>query len=430
MRWTSGSWWFLPAELKSGRLRVKRKNKALSIQRKRGRRARAAASKALADLPIPLPEDNSVKGEAFFDLVFAGLDGSSRRRAQDADDAPRERSRENPPTALPVHWEQGRRTTLINEAGYRVALTDPGAKDPNGRRIFYQEEWVQRGRVVLQKAQLVTVDTSTGQHVLIKRYPPREFTGSIDDVYSLTGLYETRSVKPPDVEPSRQEVESALARVARRSPEDLAAARQQYCTSALRADLARSDQRHADKGDSSLDAGLPDETRLRLYAIRGQLLHAALVLEGENDLQDETKKAEERIEELKRLAAWANRATPEDSRETLPTSEWDRIQTKADDAIYTARRATTSALASLPPDSTDRMAKFSALFKQGIVRMVSVRTSTESGFEPLVARNMGLGRPGLGSPPSQTGNRHDRRRSANRGSDPAKPSNAVLRCRS
>jgi hypothetical protein len=364
-----------PNELNSGE--AKKKNiKHVQLEKAR-EAAKVAATKALADLPIPLPEDNSAKDESYFDLVFAGLDSSPRRGQPNGNGAPQENSRQISSPSLPLHSEQDMRITLINEGGYRLALTDTGMKDPQGRRFFYQEGWVQRGSVVLRKAQLVGVDPSTGQHILIKRYPPREFSGSVQDAYGRAGLNETRSVKPPDIEPPRQEVESALAQVAG-APERLLATRQRYM-SALRTDLARSDQLHLDKGESSLDAGLPDQTRLLLYALRGHVLRAAIVLEAENDVRGETKKAEQSIEVLKRLAAWANRATPELSRPTLPASEWDRLQAKADDAIYVAREAMASALAALPPDDADHDATFPELFKGGIVHMLSVRASTEPG---------------------------------------------------
>jgi hypothetical protein len=362
-----------PNDLNSGD--AKKKNTKHAQLEKARDAARVAATKALADLPLPLPE--TLKDESFFDIAYAGLDSSTRRGQPAGKGAPQEKSQPAPSAALPLHWEQGERITLINEGGFRLALTDSGAIDSQGRRFFYQEEWVQRGSVVRQKAQLVGVDPSTGQHLLIKRYPPREFSGSVEDFYSLASLNETRPVKPPESEPSQQEVESALAEVTG-APQHLVAARQSYI-SALRTGLTRSDQRHLDKGESSLDAGLPDETRVVLYALRGHVLHASVVLEAERNLRDEAKKAEQRIEELKRLAAWANRAKPETSRQTLPPSEWDRLQIKADDAIHTARTAVTSALAALPPDGTDHDATFPELLRDGVVHMLSVRASTEPG---------------------------------------------------
>lgn len=362
-------------ELKSGE--AKRKS-LLHAQLKKARDAAGgAATAALLDLPIPLPEDNSAKDESFFEAVFTGGDNSWHPTHPESNGSRQEKSPETPVAALPLHWEQGKRITLINEREYRLALTAPGVQDAEGRWLFYQEEWVQRGAVVQLKAQLVGVDPSSGQHLLLKRYPSREFTGSLQDVYSLAGLNETRSVKPPDSEPSRQEAESTLAQV-EDAPERLLAARQRYMN-VLRTDLARSDKRHLDKGESSLDEGLPEETRLLLYALRGHVLRVAHVLDAENELRAETQKYEQRIDELKGLAAWANRASPEVSRPAVPVSEWDSLQTRADDAIYAARTAIASALAALPPDGSDHYAKFPELIKDGIVHMLSVRASKEPG---------------------------------------------------
>jgi hypothetical protein len=362
-------------ELRSGE--AKRKS-LLHAQLKKARDAAgAAATEALVDLPIPLPEDNSAKDESFFEAIFRGGDNPWHPEHPESNSSQHQNSRETPAVSLPLHWEQGKRTTLINERGYRLALTAPGVQDAEGRWLFYQEEWIQRGAVVQLKAQLLGVDPSSGQHLLLKRYPMREFTGSVQDVYSVAGLNETRSVKPPLSEPSRQQAESALGQVGT-APERLLAARQHYMD-VLRTSLARSDQRHLDRGESSLDEGLPEETRVLLYALRGHVLRVTHVLDAEKELREQTQEAEQRIEELKRLAAWANRASPEVSRAAVPVSEWDSLQNKADDAIYAARTAIASALAALPPDGADHYAKFPELLKDGIVHLLSVRASTEPG---------------------------------------------------
>jgi hypothetical protein len=75
-------------------------------------------------------------------------------------------------------------TTVIKEASYRMAATDSGVEDNPGRHIFYQEEWARRGVSVVRYRWRVAVETVTGQHVLLKRYPPLELRGSLDDLYS------------------------------------------------------------------------------------------------------------------------------------------------------------------------------------------------------------------------------------------------------
>lgn len=109
-------------ELNSGEAGAKKLKHA---QLKKARdAAQLAATKAFADLPIPLPEESPAKEETL-DQAFSG-----RHRADDGAVAPREKSGTFTTTALPLHWEQGKRTTLINNPGYRLALTERGSTDP------------------------------------------------------------------------------------------------------------------------------------------------------------------------------------------------------------------------------------------------------------------------------------------------------------
>jgi hypothetical protein len=75
------------------------------------------------------------------------------------------------------------RITLTHHLGYLTALTDSGTADHEGRHVFFQEDWIQRGMVVLRTRWRVGVETKTGQHVLIKQYPTRELHGVIDELY-------------------------------------------------------------------------------------------------------------------------------------------------------------------------------------------------------------------------------------------------------
>lgn len=355
--------------------------KAKQVRHAQLQKAREAAEtvaiRALGELPIPLPEDDASRETTFEDL-FIGRAGLPQAPPGSLSGPSQQKSLNAVSEALPLHWEPGRLTTLINEHGYRMALSDLGTKDSQGRHTFYQVEWVQRGRIVLLMGQLVGVNTSNGQHVLIKRYPLREVPGQLEDVYTLANFNETRSATAPDIEPSREEVESALAEVTRLNTE-LPAARQRF-TIALGTGLARSDQRLREKGGEPLDTGLPEGMRMQLYAIRGHLLGAPSVLDAENHLRDETHEAEKRVEQLKHLAAWANRSTAEEhGRANLPVPEWDRLQSKADDNIYTSRQVIASTLAALPPDVPDQNAKFPGLSENSIVRMVGVRASPGPG---------------------------------------------------
>ena len=126
--------------------------------------------------------------------------------------------RETPQTLaknISLRWEPLKRVTLIHEVGTRMALTDSGTEDRQGRHIFYQEEWMQRGALVLRMRWRVGVDLKTGQHVLIKRYRTQQFRGEMDDLYKnrRDRLWYLEPSEESE-EPSRQEAESALEQVA------------------------------------------------------------------------------------------------------------------------------------------------------------------------------------------------------------------------
>jgi hypothetical protein len=341
----------------------------------------AAAGKALLGLPIIIPGGDSSK-ESAFEGIFSGRVALPQRKSGDGSspslDHSQDKSIEVASAFLPLHWEPGQLTPLISGQGYRMALANLGVKDAKGRYAFYQEEWIQRGGVVLRMGQITGVDSVSGQHVLIKRYPTREMPGRLEEVYTPGSLNETRFAKPPETEPAREEAESILAKLTRSNAE-LPAARERF-RNALGTGLARSDRRLRDKGDGTLDTDLPEEVRMQLYAIRGHLLHATIILEAEKNLREETRAAEKGVDELKRVAAWANRSALEEPTPATPAAEWDRLQSRADDAIYTSRKVIESTLAALPPDLSDRNAKFPELSKNFIVHMVGVRASTAPGM--------------------------------------------------
>jgi hypothetical protein len=340
----------------------------------------AAAGKALLGLPIALPEDSSKEGA--FEGIFAGRATLPQRKSGDAStsqqDHASDHSIETASALLPLHWEPGQLTPLISGQGYRMAMANLGLKDAKGRQAFYQEEWIQRGRVVLRMGQITGVERSSGQHVLIKRYPTREMPGRLEDVYSLGSLNETRFAQPPETEPAREEAEAVLTKLTRLNGE-LPAARQRY-RNALETGLARSDRRLQERKDGALDTGLPEDARVQLYAIRGHLLHATVILEAEKNLREDTRAAEKGVDELKRVAAWASRSALGETSLATPAAEWDRLQSRADDAIYASRKVIESTLAALPPDLSDHNAKFPELSKNFIVHMVGVRASTAPGM--------------------------------------------------
>jgi hypothetical protein len=318
--------------------------------------------KALLALPIDLPEVTSSKPKK--DQIWnIGMMGNSRPPDWGAEvrhDTPRETPL---PSArnLPLRWEPLKRITLIHELDYRMALTDSGSRDRQGRHIFYQEEWMQRGALVLRMRWRVGVDLKTGQHVLIKRYRTRQLRGEMDDLYNASRdqLWYLEPIEESE-EPSRQERESALEQVAN-SREQIRAAVSNF-KDTIRAVRIQS--------ESALDVGLPDELRETLFAIRGHMAGAAPVLEPEERVWDALREGAASIRKLEPLGAWANQATPDqDASAALPSAEWQRLQERFEDEIDLTRTATEEARAALPPRTPDATANFGALQKGLVVHI-------------------------------------------------------------
>jgi hypothetical protein len=327
-----------------------------------------AAKRALLALPVDLSEIDSSEKTAVFDLLVIGSPAPRNQQAA-SQDAARKKPEFTAALVL-AHGKRYKRITLINEIGYRMALTDPGIEDRPGRRLFYQEEWVQRRTSVIRMRWRVGVDTRTGQHVLIKRYSPRELRGSLDDLYKRWDGDYLWYLEPPDesTEPSRQEVESTLAEVTR-SREQIRVALQHY-KKMIHDTLARADEAHAAQGEAFPDGGLPDELRERLFAIRGHLARAADILELENQVGRYMEQAQQRIRELELLVAWSNRVTPELGSATgLSELEWQKLQDRSDREIDLTQTGSAEARASLPPDLSQPEAKFPALGKNVVVNI-------------------------------------------------------------
>src|SRR5262249_9587109 len=158
---------------------------------------------------------------------------------------------------------------------------------------------------------------------------------------------------PPDesAEPTRQEVESALALVAE-SREQIRLAKVNY-QHGIRELLAHTD----------LDKGLPDEVRERLFAIRGHLAKSAAGLDLENQVHRALERAEESIKRLEPLAAWGNRAPKQGQANGISPAGWQSLQGRADDEIGLTQAAGADARLSLPPNSSEAEARFPALWK-------------------------------------------------------------------
>lgn len=262
--------------------------------------------------------------------------------------------------SIPIRFERRKRMTLINESSYRLAITDSGIEDDRGRRIFYQEEWVQRGMSVLRFRWRVAVETSTGEHVLLKRYPARELRGNLEDLYRHGDRDYLWYLEPPEdsPEPTRAEMESAWAEVAR-SRETIRIAAQGF-KEGIQEALAQQDRLHAAAEEPEVDSGLSEGMRQKLFAIRAQLAGVPAVLQLENNVRHAIARAEETVRDLEPLAAWSNR--PE-----TPDADW--LLDRSDREIDFARDAETEALALLPRETSSNEDRFPALAKNMIVRI-------------------------------------------------------------
>jgi hypothetical protein len=322
--------------------------------------AAEAAKKALVALPVALREADSPEQQ--------------RDRAWDA------------VAVLPVRFDEGKKVILVNEHFCRIALTDSGLEDRQGRRLFYQEEWMTRqgsvarttgtgpaGIVVLLRW-AVAVDTSTGQHTLLRRYLPREFQGDVDDLYDLQGSDYVSKVSLPvepaptgSASPSTRELMSAVD-AAERSRAELQQAVLEFRRQ-IRDALAANDALLSARNKPALDDDLPTDLREKLFAIRGQIAGATAILDSENKVRRALERAASRVRDLEALTAWVDGnslervALAQDSRALL------EAQNRSDAGIHSIRSLEREALAALPPDLPMPEAQLPALKKDVIVRI-------------------------------------------------------------
>lgn len=322
--------------------------------------AEEAAQKAMLALPLDQPESSAAEqtAERTWEMLGRGV-------GQTAAGAPGQAVGKPAAPAIPIILERRRRVTLVNEGAYRMALTDSGMDDGQGRHVFYQEEWVQRGQSVIRYRWRVGVDGTSGQQVLLRRYPPRELHGSIEDVYKHLDRDYVWYLEAPDdaMEPARGEVEAALDRVAL-ARDEVRVAAQEFRKSTGDA-LAEQDRIHAAMDEPPVDSGLPQGLRARLFAIRAHLAHVQAVLASEDEVRKKVTEAESRVRDLEPLAAWSNRDA---------SVEWTQILDRSDREIDSVRNAETEALEMLPPDSPSSEEQFPELAKNTIIRMRHPRT--------------------------------------------------------
>jgi hypothetical protein len=332
--------------------------------------AEEAARQAILALPVDLPEAASPEEakDRAFELIVTGRVRLEKSAGQPVSPA----AIANGPS-LPIRWERNKRITLIREPGDRMMLTDPGTEDRKGRHLFYQEEWVQSGVMAVKILRWrVAVDTATGRHILIKRYPPRKLRGDIENASSLWDQDYLWRLEPPEdsTEPSRVEVESALSELGR-DREQLHAAIQDY-REAIRNALAHNDRLQAAENQAVPDAALAQELREKLFAIRGHLARAPAILEHEKRVGGAIDHLAESVQKLESLAAWANRATLDEPEPPTKSSAsgWETLQQRSDDEIEMVIRIRAEASATLPPDLSPSEAKFPALQRGAIVHII------------------------------------------------------------
>lgn len=318
--------------------------------------AEEAAEKAMLALPLDQPKSSAAEqtAERAWEMLGRKLGQVNAPTAA-----------QTSASAIPIVFERRKRVTLVNEGAYRMALTDSGTHDEHGRHVFYQEEWVQRGQSVIRYRWRVGVDPANGEHVLLRRYAPRELQGDVEEVYRHRDRDYVWYLEPPDdaMEPAREEVEAALNRV------DLArvavrAAADEFRKSTAAA-LGEQDRLHAAIDEPPVDSGLPASLRMRLFGIRAHLARVPAVLASEDAVRKTVADAETTVRDLEPLAAWSNRES---------TVEWAQLLDRSDREIDSVRNAEMEALNMLPPDSRNSEEQFPALEKNTIIRIRHPRT--------------------------------------------------------
>jgi hypothetical protein len=348
--------------------------------------AAEAAKKAFVALPVALPEADSPEQQR--DRAWDAIAGAIPKERQDvaiSDVAAHEGAKNTAARVLPIRFEEGKKVILVNEHFCRIALTDSGLED-QGRRLFYEEEWMTRqgsiarttgtgpaGIVVLMRW-AVAVNTTTGQHTLLRRYEPREFRGDFDGIYELQGKElqgsDYISNASPPSEPALPTTKELILAVesAERSRAELQEAVLEFRRQ-IRDALAGNDALLSARDGLTLDDDLPKDLREKLFAIRGHLAGGAATFDSESKVRRALERAASGVRNLEALTAWIDgnsleRAAPaRDSRALL------EAQNRADTGIYSIRSLEREALAALPPDLPMPEAQLPALRKDVIVRI-------------------------------------------------------------
>jgi hypothetical protein len=143
--------------------------------------------------------------------------------------------------------------------------------------------------------------------------------------------------------------------------------------------LARSDTLLAEQNQAALDDGLPNSLRENLFAIRGHLARAAVVLDAEAKVRRSLGQAIATAAALEALAAWVSGTALE--RETPAGDSRDLLEAlnRADTEIDLTRSLERKVTATLPPDASKPEEQFPALKKEVIVRMRGAGSAADRG---------------------------------------------------
>jgi hypothetical protein len=340
--------------------------------------ATEAAKRALIVLPFELPvaDSSDEQKEDAWNLVNASFpvkpDDKSRAAPSADPNAPEDS------VILPLHFEQGKRITLIHDRFRRITLIDSGLDDAQGRRLFYQEDWEQRQGETMIRKWAVAVNTSTGQHTLLRRYPIRDFQDDLNHTWISQGTDYPPGPRLFEPGPPSIEGMTSAIRETSRSRQELSDTVLDF-RKRIRETMTRNDRMLAAQKRLPLDDDLPVGMRETLFAIRGHLARAEFILEAEDRIRRSVEQSESRVRILEARAAWLSgdaleREGPEgDSRALLDALNM------ADTELGLARSSQREALAILPPDSSRSGAQFPALMKDTVLRIRSAGVSPEPG---------------------------------------------------
>jgi hypothetical protein len=222
----------------------------------------------------------------------------------------------------------------------------------------------------------VAVNTTTGQHTLLRRYEAREFQGDFDDLYRLQEVDYTANAASPErsASPSVKELTSAVESL-ERSRDELRGAVLDFRRHTREA-LTRNDALLFARNQLALDDDLPNDLRESLFVIRAHLAGATAILDAENRVRRAVERASGSVRALEAMDAWINgnaleRESPvQDSRASL------ELRSRSDSGIHSIRSQVREALAALPPDIPMPEAQFPALKKDVIVRIRRLGATT------------------------------------------------------